>query len=139
MDNELKSKIEQAVRTAEDFTRLYYKYLDKQRNQLSRLYLENGLLVWNGNGISGKDNIQKYVEELPDSDHHLGILDAQPYVDNAVSGQPTLLIQSGGNVKYTNHPSKPFQQTFVITAQGDKWKIVSDCYRLQDCLQANQK
>uniref|UniRef100_A0A182SAX2 NTF2 domain-containing protein n=1 Tax=Anopheles maculatus TaxID=74869 RepID=A0A182SAX2_9DIPT len=41
-------------------------------------------------------------------------------------------MQVSGSVKFHENPSKPFQQTFMITAQGDKWKIVSDCFRLQD-------
>ncbi|XP_065368221.1 NTF2-related export protein [Calliphora vicina] len=134
MDNELKSKVEACCRTAEDFTKLYYQSFDKRRHQMNRLYLDNGLFVWNGNGASGKDNIQKYFIELPSTEHTISTLDAQPIVDEAVAGQLTYLIQTGGTVKYTDQPMKTFQQTFIITAQDDKWKIASDCYRLQDAL-----
>lgn len=106
---------------------------------MNRLYLDNGLFVWNGNGASGKDNIQKYFIELPSSEHNISTLDAQPIVDEAVGGQLTYLIQAGGTVRYTDHPVKPFQQTFIITAQEDKWKIASDCYRLQDALATVEK
>lgn len=37
-----------------------------------------------------------------------------------------------GFVKFQERVSRPFQQNFMITAQGDKWKIVSDCFRLQE-------
>lgn len=54
------------------------------------------------------------------------------FLDNAVAGQLTFLIQVSGYVRFQDKPSKSFQQNFMITAQGDKWKIVSDCFRLQE-------
>lgn len=101
---------------------------------MNRLYLDTGLFVWNGNGATGKDNIQKYFIELPTSEHTIFTLDAQPVIDDAVANQITYLIQVGGTVRYQEQPTKPFQQTFIITAQDDKWKIASDCYRLQDAI-----
>lgn len=106
---------------------------------MSRLYLDNALLVWNGNGASGKDNIQKYFQELPTSEHTMVTLDAQPVVDDAVSSQLTFLIQVSGTVKFQDNPSKPYQQTFMITAKDEKWKIASDCFRLQDLMAMEQK
>lgn len=76
---------------------------------------------------------------LPASEHILLCLDAQPVVDDAVAGQLTYLIAAAGTVKFQDNASKPFQQTFIITAQGDKWKIVSDCFRLQDALSLSHK
>lgn len=45
---------------------------------MSKMYLENGILVWNGNGISGTERIQKFYLELPPTDHSITTLDAQP-------------------------------------------------------------
>lgn len=106
---------------------------------MSRLYLDTGILVWNGNEAVGKDTIQKYYQDLPASDHNLVTVDAQPILDDSVAGQPTFLIQVSGQVKFQNAPSKPFQQTFMITAQSDKWKIASDTFRLQDALSMDRK
>lgn len=106
---------------------------------MSRLYLDTGLLVWNGNEALGKDNIQKYFQDLPASDTTMLTLDAQPIIDESVSLQPTFLIQVSGNVKFQNNPQKPFQQTFMITAQSEKWKIASDVFRLQDALSTEKK
>lgn len=131
---DLRTKIDTACRTAEEFTKLYYESVDKKRHQMARLYMDNGLLVWNGNGANGKDNIQKYFQELPRSEHIMNTLDAQPIIDDAVSSQLTFIIQVSGTVKFQDNPTKPFQQTFMITAQGDKWKIASDCFRLQDAI-----
>ncbi|XP_022909324.1 NTF2-related export protein [Onthophagus taurus] len=135
----LKGKIDQAVRTAEEFTKLYYDTVDKRRHCIAKLYLDNGLLTWNGNGISTSDRIQKFYMDLPSSEHCVITLDSQPILDAAVNGQLTFLIQVSGTVKYQDKLPKTFQQNFVITAQGDKWKIVNDCFRLQEPLNASDK
>lgn len=106
---------------------------------MSRMYLDTGLLVWNGTEAAGKDNIQKYFQDLPSSEHSMTTLDAQPIIDDSVSMQPTILIQVSGTVKFQSNNSKPFQQSFMITAQADKWKIASDCFRLQDALSTDKK
>lgn len=156
MATDVKSQITQACDTAEDFTRLFYESLDKRRHVslslslsplarsidltlfffllqlVDRLYMDSATFVFNGIGQSGTGKIKEFYQELPVSEHRLHSLDAQPVVDNAVSGQLTFLIQTSGMVRYDNKPERPFQQTFIITAQGDKWKIFSDCYRIQD-------
>lgn len=45
---------------------------------ISKLYLDTGLLAWNGNGVSGNEKIQKFYIELPSSDHVVNTLDSQP-------------------------------------------------------------
>lgn len=138
MNANFRSNIEESSRTAEDFTKLYYESLDKKRHQMSRLYLDNGIAVWNGNDITGKENIQKFFEGLPATEHTVVTVDAQPVIDEAVSTQRTLLIIVSGSIRF-NNSTKPFQQTFMVTAQGDKWKIVSDCFRIQDALSTVSK
>ncbi|KAK9877156.1 hypothetical protein WA026_016899 [Henosepilachna vigintioctopunctata] len=132
MDSSLKGKVDQACRVAEEFTKLYYEAADKRRHLISRLYLDTGLLTWNGNGVIGNEKIQKFYIELPPTDHTLTTLDAQPILDDAVNGQLTYLIQVSGTVKYQERTPKTFQQNFIVTAEGGKWKIVSDCFRLQE-------
>ncbi|KAI9578003.1 hypothetical protein GQX74_014147 [Glossina fuscipes] len=104
MDNVLRAKVETCCRTAKDFTKLYYQTCAKRRHrssplQMNRLYLGNGLFVWNGNGAHGKDNIQKYFIEVPTSEHIISTVDAQPLIDEAVSGQITYLIQVLSNLR----------------------------------------
>ncbi|KAJ9578367.1 hypothetical protein L9F63_005399 [Diploptera punctata] len=134
MEQDLKSKIDQSCHTAEEFTKLYYESMDKRRHLMSRYYLDSSasVLVWNGNGVVGKDEIQKFLMNLPASEHTLTSLDAQPVLDSAVGNQLTFVILGCGFVKYQDKVPRPFQQNFMITAQGDKWKIVSDCFRLQE-------
>lgn len=94
--------------------------------------MDSATFVFNGIGQSGTEKIRTFYQGLPTSEHRLQALDAQPVVDNAVSGQLTFLIQVSGMVKFDARAERPFQQSFIITAQGDKWKIFSDCYRIQD-------
>lgn len=103
--------------------------------QISRLYLDNAICVWNGNGTTGKENIQKFIQELPSTEHSITTLDAQPVIDE-IANQNTMLIMVSGmsRIQSNQNQQKQFQQTFMITAQGDKWKIVSDCFRIQDAL-----
>lgn len=134
MNAEVMKKVELASSTAEDFTRLYYKKMDKSRHLIDKMYLESAVLVWNGNGAGGDTDISRFLLELPASEHTLNTLDAQPVVDEALAASPTFLVQVAGLVRYheaNDRQDRPFQQTFIITAQGDKWKIVSDCFRTQ--------
>ncbi|EDW62770.1 NTF2-related export protein-like [Drosophila novamexicana] len=132
MNNELKAKVEACCRTAEDFTRLYYASLDNRRHQMGRLYIDTANFSWNGNGAQGRETIERYFLELPSSRHQLTTLDSQPILDPAVGGQTTYIILASGTVKYAEQQMRTFQQSFVITAENDKWKIASDCYRLQE-------
>lgn len=112
---------------------MYYK------QQISRLYLDNAIAVWNGNGTTGKENIQNFIQGLPSTEHTVTTLDAQPVIDDALSNQKTLLIMVSGMFRIQNNSAKQFQQTFVVTAHEDKWKIVSDCFRIQDGLSTVDK
>lgn len=127
---QLKEKIRDACNVAEEFTKLYYESIDRMRHQLSRHYTDSAVLVWNGTGSVGKEQIQKFLEALPSSQHAITSLDSQPIV--VLEDAVTLLIQAAGSVHFGTSETKPFQQTFLITAVGDKWKIVSDCFRLQE-------
>lgn len=42
------------------------------------MYMDNAALIWNGNGVTGKDNIQTFLTDLPPTEHTVHILDAQP-------------------------------------------------------------
>jgi len=70
------------------------------------------------------------LKALPDTSHQMTTLDAQPILDS--SAGKSYLIQVSGTVKIDNQKSRAFQQSFLITAQDNKWKIVTDTFRLQD-------
>jgi NTF2-related export protein 1/2 len=127
----LREQINEAARVADEFTKLYYDHLDKKK-PMQRLYLDQqALLVYNGNGVNGSEEIGKFLHDLPSTETSLTTLDAQPIVDS-LAGAKTYLIQTSGTVKIESQKSRAFQQSFLITAQDTKWKIVSDTFRLQD-------
>uniref|UniRef100_A0A1B6CKC7 NTF2-related export protein n=1 Tax=Clastoptera arizonana TaxID=38151 RepID=A0A1B6CKC7_9HEMI len=127
------SQFDLACRTAENFLKLYYDSLDRKRHLMTKLYLDTATLVWNGNGSTGKEGIQNFLSELPSGSHAYNCFDIQQIPDCAVGENLTYVIQTSGTVKYPGTSSlKHFMQNFVITAEGDKWKIVSDCFRFQE-------
>ncbi|XP_055305931.1 NTF2-related export protein-like [Sitodiplosis mosellana] len=134
MSAELRFELTESTKTAEEFIQLYYQSVDHKRHQISRLYMDNAIAAWNGNGINGKENIQEFFQGLPATEHTASVCDVQPIIDEATSNQKTLLILVSGSLRVLNNPLKQFQQTFVISAQDDKWKIVRDCFRIQDSL-----
>lgn len=127
----MKERIDEAARAADDFTKIYYEHVDNKKPGINKLYMDNGLFVYNGNGFNGKDEISKFITEMPKTFHDLTTIDAQPILDS--SAGRTILVQVSGTVKIGGRKSKAFQQTFTITADSNsKWKIVTDTFRLQD-------
>lgn len=125
-------KINQAVRTAEEFSNIYYKKMDTDRHTIDKMYHENATMTWNGNPIDGLSNIQKFcIEKIPKSSTFVNSLDAQPVHDTAVAGQTTVLVTVAGTVKYGATQPVGFQQNFLITAKDAKWKVVTDTFRSQ--------
>lgn len=58
--------------------------------------------------------------------------------EQATQGQTTLLVVTGGTVKFEGNKPRFFNQNFLLTAQATPnndqpvWKIASDCFRFQD-------
>lgn len=40
--------------------------------------MDNAHLIWNGNRVEGKENIEKFWTDLPTSEYSIITLDAQP-------------------------------------------------------------
>lgn len=99
--------------------------------------MDEAVYVYNGNGFNGKEVIAKFITEMPKTEHMLTTMDAQPVLDSAAGR--TILIQVSGLVKIGGQKNKAFQQTFTVTAQNEKWKIVTDCFRLQDGIYGERK
>ncbi|KAM7000639.1 NTF2-related export protein 2 [Tautogolabrus adspersus] len=112
--------------------------MDKKRRNLTRLYLDKATLVWNGNAVSGQDALGEFFEALPSSEFQVQTLDCQPVHEQATQGQTTLLVVTGGTVKFEGNKPRFFNQNFLLTAQASPnndqpvWKIASDCFRFQD-------
>ncbi|CAK9294036.1 unnamed protein product [Gordionus sp. m RMFG-2023] len=132
----------QADKTSETFTSLYYDTIDKKRNIIHKLYHDNATLIWNGNHYQGLEAIKTFFEQIPTSEHKTDCLDAQPITPNVTNGQTSITLNVHGIVSYDEnssnrrlHPPKlmGFNQSFILIAEGDKWKIISDWVRTHDC------
>ena len=89
--------------------------------------------MWNGNDRTGAVNITNFYQSFPGSDHVVHSIDSQPVADS--QGQKTVLVACQGEVKYDGQDKVvPFAQHFLLTKQGDVWKVASDCFRFLDQL-----
>lgn len=52
--------------------------------------MDTATLIWNGNGVEGKDQIQTFWTELPSSEHSVITLDAQPITGELPSNNTEL-------------------------------------------------
>ncbi|XP_053812154.1 NTF2-related export protein 2 isoform X3 [Vidua chalybeata] len=75
---DFKTYVDQACRAADEFVNIYYETMDKRRRALTRLYLDKATLVWNGNAVSGQEELNKFFEMLPSSEFQVNVLDCQP-------------------------------------------------------------
>lgn len=55
--------------TTETFVTAYYSAWDNDRATLGELYRPTSRIVWNGNPISGRDEMASLVEKMPASKH----------------------------------------------------------------------
>lgn len=99
---------------------------------LQKLYLDTATIVWNGNAVKGLDEIIKFYDTLPTTEHNLDSLDCQPLTDHISGGQMTICVKTFGKVKYDKNRSKIFHQNFLLTSVNNVWKIVSDSFRFQE-------
>ncbi|XP_051486318.1 NTF2-related export protein 2 isoform X2 [Apus apus] len=134
--SDFKTYVDQACRAADEFVNIYYETMDKRRRALTRLYLDKATLVWNGNAVSGQEELNKFFEMLPSTEFQVHVLDCQPVHEQATQGQTTVLVVTSGTVKFDGDKQRYFNQNFLLTAQATPtntvWKIASDCFRFQD-------
>lgn len=100
---------------------------------MGKLYKDNeSVLSWNGYGTKGSEAIVKYISELPPCDHELKSMDIQKLSEEAAPNQIAYVISTSGTVRYKNMKKATFNQNFIISAEGSKWKIITDVFRLQE-------
>ncbi|KAI8483860.1 NTF2- export protein 2 [Branchiostoma belcheri] len=129
---DFKTNIDNACRAGEEFSKVFYETFDKRRHVLNKLYLDTANVVWNGNVVKGPQEITKFHDNLPHSEHTLITLDCQPLPDEATQGQATVLVTTSGTVKFEGNNTMRFTQNFTLTNQGNVWKVASDCFRCQE-------
>jgi len=124
-----------AFTAAEEFANLYHKTFDTRRQAIGKVYQDQATLVWNGNPYKGNEEIVNFFNTLPSSDHQVEAMDTQPLVASLVgleAANSTIMITFYGKVKFKEVPTKVFNQTVLLAALDNKWKIVSDNYRFAE-------
>jgi len=129
---ERKAALDEAVKVGEDFVRLYYKTLEQRPHRVYQLYLEASVVIWDGNPHVGTQNLQKFFEDLPSLTFNVVSMDSQPVSNIAVGHeQKSFLINASGTFRVAGSGNRGFLQSFVVTAEGGKWKVASDVFRSQ--------
>jgi len=80
-------------------------------------------------------DISTFYQSLPTSEHSLLSYDCQPVMDGSQTGQSNVMVVCQGVVRYSGHGGEQtanFSQNFLLTKQGEVWKIGSDCCRFLD-------
>ena len=123
-------KIDAALRSGENFVRVYYQVMDSSRHRIPSFYSPESNFVWNGHGRRGQRSIASFLEKLPPSTHKLKSISVQPLVGHH------LLIIVIGTVGFIGRSSLNFQQTFTVInpvgSPGGKAFIASDSLRFID-------
>ena len=89
-------------------------------------------MVWNGHPKTGSVDIASFYQSLPGSEHTVSGFDCQPVQDE--QGQRSVLVVCQGVVKFDGQNEELFSQNFILTKQGEVWKVGSDCFRFLDQL-----
>ena len=98
---------------------------------MSGLYSSKSVVIWNGNMKSGSSNIMEFYLSLPGSNHRLTTFDCQPVLSS--SATTSVMVCCRGSVKFDGQPSeKLFSQNFLLSKEGEVWKVVSDCFRFSN-------
>ncbi|KAG2220976.1 hypothetical protein INT45_006509 [Circinella minor] len=123
-----------AEQSSEQFIKLFYQNYDTQRNLLGNLYREDSAVVWNGNAVSGLQQLSEFLSRLPASQHEIIAYDCQPIAATMnTQGVCGILINVHGDVKYGDSPGKKsFSQTITlmpVEGQGTNYFIQSDIFR----------
>ncbi|KAJ6216979.1 hypothetical protein RDWZM_008136 [Blomia tropicalis] len=124
----LSLKISQACECGKKFAELFYEKLDKSRHTMGQLFHDSAVVVWNGNIINGKGNVLEFYGNLPAIDTTLICMDAQPVSTLVTGDTPSILVSCNGKMSFDKH-TKCFNESFLLKAENNVWKIVTDTYR----------
>ncbi|CAL1538214.1 unnamed protein product [Lymnaea stagnalis] len=133
MFEDVRTRSVQATQAAEEFSKLYFETFDKRRQAICKIYQDKATVVWNGNAVSGTEEITKFFDSLPQSEFVTEGMDTQPIgagIQN--EGSNAIMVTFYGKVKFAGSNFKTFTQTFILSAHDNKWKIVSDNFRFTE-------
>ncbi|KAH7637692.1 NTF2- export protein 2 [Dermatophagoides farinae] len=121
-------KINHACESGKKFAELFYEQLDKNRHLIGQLYHDTATLIWNGNHIVGKTNIVQFYMNLPAIDTNLHGIDSQPVSQIISKDHTSILVTCNGRMAI-NRKQQHFNESFMLIAENNVWKIVTDTFR----------
>ncbi|KHN72128.1 NTF2-related export protein [Toxocara canis] len=128
--SKLAAEDEIACREAQHLTERYYNAIDRARNKVYFLYVDSATLLWNGNLVEGVENIARFWESVPATDHSVSSLNCQMGSEEVNGCRPIIVLSVGTAV--VGALTHAFSQTLVLVTDDGKYKIFSDRFRYID-------
>ncbi|CAI2320860.1 unnamed protein product [Caenorhabditis sp. 36 PRJEB53466] len=126
---------EELCKEAEKFMQVFYDVMDRKREKIGFLYanIASSNVVWNGNPITGYDDICRFMAALPPTQHNIQSLDAQR-LPEGVSGEVSggIVLNVAGTVAVDDEAQRAFTQTLLLCVEDGKYKVKSDRFRYVD-------
>ena len=123
---------------AHEFVRVYYSLLQSRVDELVKMYAQQAYLNWNGDLISGQQNIAEHLTSLTPGKYEIFTYDSQPV--GGVNSNNVVMFIVTGNVKYNDNENlvRDFYHQFILqltniqinNQQTQKWVIISENFRL---------
>ena len=81
--------------------------MDQKRHQITKLYSNDAILVYEGNKIKSSKEIGDFYGKMPSSSHRVTTLDAQPISQKMLNGISSVLVSGNDSFDYRSIFSLP--------------------------------
>ena len=72
--------------------------MDQKRHQITKLYSNDAILVYEGNKIKSSKEIGDFYGKMPSSSHRVTTLDAQPISQTMLNGISSVLVSGNDSL-----------------------------------------
>eukprot|EP00164_Ancoracysta_twista_P002181 GFYU01002879.1.p1 GENE.GFYU01002879.1~~GFYU01002879.1.p1 ORF type:complete len:149 (+),score=36.06 GFYU01002879.1:30-449(+) len=131
-DEPWKAQVLLAATGATTFVKDYfYRVYDSgARHELSNMYREHSVLVWNGRAEKGIAGIIGFLTKLPPTKHHINSIDGQP-TPGFASDVLNIQVSVSGTVQYGSNHAQEFTQMILLAQDRSQnnFYVASDCFR----------
>ena len=85
--------------------------MDQKRHQITKLYSDEAILVYEGNKIKNSKEIGDFYGKMPSSSHRVTTLDVQPISQKMLNGINSVLVS--GNDSFDPRYNHPKNTVFI--------------------------
>ena len=89
--------------------------MDQKRHQITKLYSNDAILVYEGNKIKSSKEIGDFYGKMPSSSHRVTTLDAQPISQKMLNGISSVLVSGNDSFDY--------RSIFPLSKSSKMWSI----------------